>query len=187
VAGNDDGPKISAKDQARVRRASVQLPAYANFLRWSGNFAKGEISRHPRHDQVYLLSVMQSGLFSWVKDHDTLLIGAQPHEATWMLNMPFDAAYVSDRLYLSVGSVEAGTAKLPLVALGLFCDDRLWLQEMRSCQRIQIVPVEVVDGQVVDVGRATGLGFDMKSGDIIDALFRVEKERLKSQDLGRFF
>lgn len=101
----DEGPKISPEERARIAKSARQLASYVNFLRWAANFRRDEIARHPSHDRVMLLSPMQSGRFSFALEGQTLLLGVQPFEAAWAASMPFDCAYVSDRLYLSVQGV----------------------------------------------------------------------------------
>ncbi|WP_240533886.1 hypothetical protein [Aeromonas veronii] len=123
--GGDEGPQISPEERARIAKSARQVAAYANFLRWTANFRRDEVVKHPNHDRVMLLSPMQSGRFSFAIEGDTLLLGVQDFEAAWMAAMPFDCAYVSDRLYLSVEGVACMDAKLPPLALGILWTIRL--------------------------------------------------------------
>lgn len=59
--GGDEGPQISPEERARIAKSARQVAAYANFLRWTANFRRDEVVKHPNHDRVMLLSPMQSG------------------------------------------------------------------------------------------------------------------------------
>lgn len=183
----DDGPEISPEDQARIAKSSRQLISYANFLRWAANFRKDEIRKHPNHDKVMLLSPMQSGRFSFAVEGETLLLGVQPFEAVWMVSMPFECAYVSDRLYLTVEGIGCMDAKLPPLSLGIFVDDSKKRAKMKACNFVQPVQVSINGGKVDDVGRALGVGFPLKDGDIIKQLALNEQAKMKQLDMGRFF
>lgn len=185
--GGDEGPKISPQERARLARSARQVAAYANFLRWAANFRRDEVLKHPNHDRVMLLSPMQSGRFCFAIEGDTLLLGVQDFEAVWMAAMPFDCAYVSDRLYLSVEGVACMDAKLPPLALGIFVDDPAKRAAMSAARFVQPTRVYVSDGRIADVGRAFGLGFPMKQGDVIKQLVVAAKDKLRQQDMGRFF
>lgn len=185
--GGGEDPQISQEDRARIAKSARQVAAYANFLRWTANFRRDEVVKHPNHDRVLLLSPMQSGRFSFAIEGDTLLLGVQDFEAAWMAAMPFDCAYVSDRLYLSVEGVACMDAKLPPLALGIFVDDPVKRAAMSAARFVQPIRVYVRDGRVAEVGRAFGLGFPMKQGDVIKQLVMAAKERLRQQDMGRFF
>ena len=183
----DTGPQISQVEQARVSKAAKQVAAYANFLRWTSNFRKDEVLRHPNHDRIIMLSPMQSGRFSFAVDEDTLLLGVQPFEAAWMAAMPFEAAYVTDRLYLSVEGVACMDSRMPPLAIGIFVDESRKRQLMASAARIQPVRVSVIDGIVVDVGEYCGNTVSIMEGDIVKSLFDAQQEKLRQQDMGRFF
>lgn len=185
--GGDEGPQISPEERARIARSARQVAAYANFLRWTANFRRDEVVKHPNHDRVMLLSPMQSGRFSFAIEGDTLLLGVQDFEAAWMAAMPFDCAYVSDRLYLSVEGVACMDAKLPPLALGIFVDDPVKRAAMSAARFVQPTRVHVRDGRIAEVGRAFGLGFPVKQGDVIKQLVVAAKEKLRQQDMGRFF
>lgn len=185
--GGDEGPQISPEERARIAKSARQVAAYANFLRWTANFRRDEVVKHPNHDRVMLLSPMQSGRFSFAIEGDTLLLGVQDFEAAWMAAMPFDCAYVSDRLYLSVEGVACMDAKLPPLALGIFVDDPVKRAAMSAARFVQPTRVHVRDGRIVEVGRAFGLGFPVKQGDVIKQLVVAAKEKLRQQDMGRFF
>ena len=185
--GGDEGPQISPEERARIAKSARQVAAYANFLRWTANFRRDEVVKHPNHDRVMLLSPMQSGRFSFAIEGDTLLLGVQDFEAAWMAAMPFDWAYVSDRLYLSVEGVACMDAKLPPLALGVFVDDPVKRAAMSAARFVQPTRVHVRDGRIVEVGRAFGLGFPVKQGDVIKQLVVAAKEKLRQQDMGRFF
>lgn len=185
--GDDDGPKISPEERARIAKAAKQVAAYANFLRWSANYQKDEVARHPSHDRVMLLSPMQSGHFSFCVDGDTVLLGVQPFEATWVSCMPFDKAYVSDRLYLAVESVNIMDNKMPQLVLGFFVDDQQKRQQMASAKWLQPVRVRAEGGRVVAVEREFGQRVPLVSMDIISALSQASNAKLKQQDMSRFF
>lgn len=185
--GGDEGPQISPEERARIAKSARQVAAYANFLRWTANFRRDEVVKHPNHDRVMLLSPMQSGRFSFAIEGDTLLLGVQDFEAAWMAAMPFDCAYVSDRLYLSVEGVACMDAKLPPLALGIFVDDPVKRAAMSAARFVQPTRVQVRDGRIAEVGRAFGLGFPVKQGDVIKQLVVAAKEKLRQQDMGRFF
>jgi len=185
--GENKGPQINPDERARIAKAARQVAAYANFLRWTANFRRDEVVRHPNHDRVMLLSPMQSGRFSFAIEGDTLLLGVQDFEAAWMAVMPFDCAYVSDRLYLSIEGVACMDAKLPPLALGIFVDDPAKIAAMSAARFVQLIRVYVRDGKVSEVGRAIGLGFPLKQGDIVQYLIEAAKENLRQQDMGRFF
>lgn len=183
----DVGPTISAEERARVARAAKQVVAYANFLRWTANFKRDEILRHPRHDQVMLLSPMQSGRFSFALEGNTLFVGVQPFEAAWAAAMPFQAAYVSDRLYLSVESVNFMDARMPALALGIFVDESSKRELMAGAQFVQFVHVTVRDGYVVEVGEPCGQPVEMQPGDVVKQLQETRQAKVQQQDMGRFF
>ena len=185
--GGDEGPQISPEERARIAKSARQVAAYTNFMRWTANFRRDEVVKHPSHDRVMMLSPMQSGRFSFAIEGDTLLLGVQDFEAAWMAAMPFDCAYVSDRLYLSVEGVACMDAKLPPLALGIFVDDPAKRNAMSAARFVQPVRVYVRDGKIAEVGRAFGLGFPMKQGDVIKQLVVAAKEKLRQQDMGRFF
>lgn len=180
-------PLISAEDQARVSKSARQVAAYANFLRWAANFRKDEIIRHPKHDRVMLLSPMQSGRFSFAVEESTLLLGVQPFEAAWIAAMPFEAAYVTDRLYLSVEGVACMDSRMPPLALGVFVDEARKRQLMASAEVIQPVRVWVENGVVIEVGDSVGQPIPILEGDIVRQLFEAQQAKLRQQDMGRFF
>ena len=178
--------ELSPEDRARVSKSALQLAAYVNFMRWSANFKRDEIKRHPTHgSKIFHLSAMQSGRFSFAIEGDTLLLGVQNFECAWMAPMPFDCAYVTDRLYLQVDSILCMDAKMLSLTLGIFIDEQAKLAEMKKAKYLQLIRVDVRDGCVADVGRAIGLGIPIKN-DLIKTV-EHERERVKQQDTGRFF
>ncbi len=184
---DDEGPQISPEDQKRIAKGARQLAAYAAFLRWSANFSRDEITTHPRHQQVKVLSAVQSGRFAFAMEGSTILLGTQRFESAWMADMPFDSAYVSDRLYLCVSGVSLMEVNFQPLALGIqisSAEKRLQLQQGRFVQPVQI---EVENGAVAAVGRAHGLGFPVQQGDITHGLLEAAKARMKAQDMSRFF
>ncbi|MBV6747205.1 hypothetical protein [Xanthomonas vasicola] len=185
--GQEEAPKISPEEQARIAKAARQLASYANFLRWAANFKRDEIKQHPNHARVLLLSPMQSGRFSFAIEESTILLGIQPFEAAWFASMPFDNAYVSDRLYLAVEEVACMDAKLPPLALGIFIDDSRKRAAMQAAKYLQPVRVTVKDGRVADVGRALGLVVPLKQGDVVKQLVAAEADKIKAKDIGRWF
>ena len=182
-----EGPKISLEERTRIARSARQLVSYVNFLRWAANFRRDEITRHPNHDRVMLLSPMQSGRFSFAIEGDTLILGVQAFEAAWAAYMPFECAYVSDRLYLCVQGVGCMDAKMPPLTLGIFVDDSKKRALMSTALIVQPVRVTVRDGAVDEVGRAVGVAFPMKTGDIIKQLVLTAREQPRQQDMGRYF
>lgn len=184
----EEGVDISPEERARIERASRQLVSYANFLRWAANFKRTEMVRHNQHDKIMLLSVVQSGRFSFAIDGDTLFIGVQKFEAVWMLSMPFSSAYVSDRLYLSVDSVTCIDSKLPSLVLGIFVDSASKRRQMQACKQVQLIRVDVLNGAVDSVGGTMGgLGFALTCGEIVARLKDVESDKQKQLDMSRFF
>lgn len=183
----DVGPAISADERARIARAARQVVAYANFLRWTANFKRDEVLRHPEHDRVMLLSPMQSGRFSFALEGDTLYVGVQPFEAAWAGCMPFEAAYVSDRLYLSVESVNFMDTRMPPLALGIFVDEQGKRKLMAQARFVQFVRVSVHEGYVAEVGEPCGEAFAMRPGDVVGQLRETRKVKAQQQDMGRFF
>lgn len=180
-------PLISADDMARVRKSAKQVAAYANFLRWTANFRKDEVVTHANHDKVILLSPMQSGRFSFALEGRTLLLGVQSFEAAWISAMPFEAAYVSDRLYLSVEGVACMDSRMPPLALGLFVDEARKRHIMATAETIQPVRVLVRNGVVEEVEERIGEPIPIVEGDIIRKLFDTQQQKLRQQDMGRFF
>lgn len=188
IQGHKDvGSAISAEEQARIARAARQVVAYANFLRWTANFKRDEVLRHPEHDRVMLLSPMQSGRFSFALEGDTLYVGVQPFEAAWASYMPFEAAYVSDRLYLSVEGVNFMDSRMPPLALGIFVDESGKRALMASARFVRFVQVSVRDGCVVEVGEPCGDPIEMGAGDVVCQLREARQAKVKQQDMGRFF
>lgn len=184
---DDQLAEISREERARFAKSAKQLVAYTNFLRWSANFPKEELRRHPQHDQVILLSPMQSSRFSFAMEGNTLLLGVQHFEAAWMAPMPFECAYVSDRLYLSVSGVTCMSAKLPPMTLGIFVNDSRKRAQMSTAEFVQPTRVTVQNGRIEEIGRAFGLGFPLNPGNIIEGLVAREKARSKTMDVSRFF
>ncbi|TAM33400.1 MAG: hypothetical protein EPN61_18470 [Burkholderiaceae bacterium] len=183
----EEGPQVSPEELARIERASRQFISYTNFIRWATNFRADEIRAHPKHRAVKLLSPVQSGRFSFAIEGDTILLGTQDFEGVWMNTMPWDAGYVSDRLYLSVNSTKIMDANLHALVLGFFIDDEVKRARMRSAKYVQVVPVRATDGRVVDVQRPLGLGFPIRPGDVVNDLREQAQERVRQQDASRWF
>ncbi len=181
----DTGPHH--QERARVARAARQLAAYANFLRWSANFPKEELTRHPRHDRVMLLSPMQSGRFAFVVEGDVIYLGVQAFEAVWLGSMPIDKVYVSDRLYLSVAGVACIDSKLPPLGLGIFVDEHEKRAKMAAAKFLQLVGMQVSEGRVTALGALIGAPIAVAGADIIGSLAAVAGARIKQQDISRFF
>lgn len=184
---NDEGPQISEEDLRRVEKGARQLASYAAFLRWSANFPRDEIIRHPEHQQVMMLSPVQSGRFSFAIEGSTILLGTQPFEGAWMEHMPFDCAYVSDRLYLCVSGISCMEVNFPPLALGIHILDARTRSELAGGRFVQPIEVEVDDGSITAVGRPYGLGFHVKPGDVTAGLLQAAKESMRTQDMSRFF
>lgn len=189
LAGNDNASSLIRPEEIeRIRKSANQLASYTNFLRWSANFRKDELVRHPNHDRIMMLSPMQSGRFSFSYDEDaqTLYLGVQTFEAAWISCMPFDGAYVSDRLYLSVTGVACMESKIPPLALGIFIDESRKRHLMSKAAMVQPMRVFVKDGKVEEVGELLGDPITMLEGDIIRSLSDEKAAKLKQQDIGRF-
>ncbi len=182
-----DEPEISEEDRKRIQKATTLLAAYVNFMRWAGNFRRDEITKHGRHQGIVLLSPLQSSRFAFAVEDSTLLLGAQPFEFAWLTVMPFDAAYVSDRLYLTASGVECLDVKLPAITIGFFCDQKAKRDQMAACSYVVPVPIEVADGVVTDVGRPVGLGVPIKPGDVVSALKEQALAQQNRRDLARYF
>jgi len=188
MAGQEqDEPLVSAEDKARIERAAQQMCGTVNFMRWAANFRRDEIRVHPSHKEVFLLSAVQSGRFSFAVDGDTIMLGVQSFEEPWAMALPFDAAYVSDRLYLSLERSAVMDAKLLPMSIGLFIDEESKRAQLRSAKYVQPVRVSVDEGRVINVGRPNGLGFPIKEGDVVKELRTAARERVRTNDLGRWF
>ncbi len=186
--GDGDAPQISPEDRARIARSSRQLASYANFLRWCSNFPREEVARHGRHPRVMMLSPMQSGRFAFAVDgQGAAHLGVQPFEATWIATMPFDKAYISDRLYLFVEGVNCMDNKLPDLAIGIFLDDSRKRSAIESCRSLQPVRMEARNGRVTTIGASFGSRVPVVKGDIIADLAAQSQAKLKQQDISRYF
>jgi len=183
----DDGPQISPEDQKRIAKGARQLAAYAAFLRWSANFSRDEIATHPSHKQIMMLSPVQSGRFAFAVEGSTILLGTQGFEAAWMAAMPFDCAYVSDRLYLCVTGVSLMDVHFPPIALGIYVADTQKRAQLSQGHFVQPIDIEVENGSVVDVGRAYGVSFPVRQGDVTRGLLEAARARMRAQDMSRFF
>lgn len=184
---NSDAPGIPEADKKRIQKATNLLVAYINFMRWAGNFQRDEIARHPRHGAVVMLSPLQSGRFAFAVEGGRLLLGAQPFEMVWLAGMPFEMAYVSDRLYLSTTGAECMDVALPPLTVGFFIDQAAKREEMAGCTYVVPVPITVSEGIVTDVGRPIGVGISMKRGDVVTALNKAAIEQQNRRDLARLF
>jgi len=187
ASGGDDGPQISPEDKARIAKASRQLLGYANFLRWAANFPREELSRHPRHERVTLLSPMTSGRFAFAVEGDILYLGVQAFEAVWLSTLPVEKVYISDRLYLYVEGVPCMDSKLTTLGIGIFVDDAEKRQLMAKAKWCQPVRMSVEDGAVQSIGRPLGQRIPMETKDIERALVAVADAKRKSGDMARFF
>ena len=182
-----DAPEIPEEDKKRLQKATTLLTAYTNFMRWAGNFRRDEIKRHPRHASVVMLSTMQSSRFAFAVEGSSLLLAAQPFEMTWLSAMPFDSAYVSDRLYLSTDGAQCMEVNLPPLTIGIWCDQKAKREEMAQANYVVPVEMTVYEGQITDVGRPQGLGIKIKRGDVVAALNEATRERQNSRDMARYF
>lgn len=184
---DDDGPQISPEERARIAKAAKQVISYANFLRWTANFRKDEISRHPKADNVILLSPMLSGRFAFCVEGDTAYLGAQSFEAAWLAAMPFEKAYVADRIYLAVEGVGCMDSKLPRLGIGIFADDQSKRAKIGTAKWLQIIKIRVEDGCVRGVEKAIGARIPLVRQDVVTGLAEAAKSRLQQQDMSRFF
>jgi hypothetical protein len=178
------GQEISAEDRARIAKAARQLAAYTNFLRWCANFQKDEVSRHPRSERVILLSPMQSGRFAFRVQGNTGELGVQPFELAWMSCMPFDKAYVTDRLYLSVEGVSCLDSGLTSLGIGIFIDDQAKRQTLATMASLRIVEVRVNSGKLTPADREIGAPLTVSAEDIATVL--TARARLRQKDVSRF-
>ncbi|OAD16515.1 hypothetical protein A3839_28220 [Achromobacter insolitus] len=170
-----------------MAKGARQLAAYAAFLRWSANFSRNEISTHPNHLQIMMLSPVQSGRFAFAVEGTTILLGTQSFESAWMAHMPFDCAYLSDRLYLCVTGVSFMEVNFPPIALGIHVSDGQKRQLLTQGRFVQPVAVDVANGAVTSVGRPYGLGFPIRQGEITAGLLEASAARMRAQDMTRFF
>lgn len=178
---------ISEDDRHRIRKATSLLAAYVNFMRWAGNFRRDEVTRHPRHSQVMMLSPMQSGRFAFAIEDRRLLLGAQPFEMAWLALMPFETAYVSDRLYLSTQGVQCLDVALPALTVGIFCDQREKREQMAQCSHVVPVEIRVAAGSVADAAPPSGQGVPISPKDVVAALQDEASAQQNRRDLTRFF
>lgn len=186
MAEQGEKPLLSREERARVNKAARQLSAYTTLMRWAANFRKGEIVRHPAHEQVMLLSPMLSGRFSYALDGDTLFLGVQPFEGAWLFGLPLVSASITDsRLYLSTESVLCIERTLPGLALGIHLADLGRRDELARARYLQLIEVTVHNGEVVSVGRAMGPGIAMREGDPVEQLARVAREVIARADISR--
>lgn len=183
----DNAPDISSADRDRIRKGTRLLAAYVNFLRWAGNFRRDEVTRHPRHGQVMMLSPLQSGRFAFAIEDQRLLLGAQAFEMAWLATMPFETAHVSDRLYLSTPGVQCLDVALPALTVGIFCDQREKREQMAACSHVDPVEIRVAAGRVADVGRPAGQGIPIMPGDVVAGLQAQAIQRQDRGNLSRFF
>lgn len=181
---DQDGPKISAEDRARIAKTARQLAAYTNFLRWCANFQKDEVSRHPRCDRVILLSPMQSGRFAFRVQGETGELGVQPFEVAWMSCMPFDKAYVTDRLYLSVEGVAGLNGGLTSLGIGIFVDDQTKRQRLAAMSSLRLVEVRLYSGRLTPTDREIGAPLPVSTVDIATVL--TAQAQLRQRDVARF-
>ncbi len=179
--------KLSKKDKDRVLMAARMLPGYANFLRWTTNFPKETISVHPNHNNIILLPPVLSGLFSFDVDGSEMLLGVQAFEMAWMGAIPFNCAYLSDRLYLSAASTPCMNTVLPTLAVGIFIDSQEKREFMANADTLFIVPVDVGQGRVINVGQKQTYGIPLKKMGVVEALHQEESDKVQKQDISRFF
>lgn len=174
--------------ERHAARAARQLAGYANFLRWSANFGKEAMRRHPGHQQVVLLSPMQSGRFAFCVAGDTILLGVQSFESAWLGTLPVDRAYVSDRLYLATDGVACLDGRLAPLALGIFVDDERKRRAMAAARWLRLVRMTVAGGSVAALEGAPGAPgapVAVSAEDIVAAL--AARARARQQDGTQFF
>lgn len=184
---DDEGPQISPEERARFAKAAKQVVSYANFLRWAANFRKDEIARHPKADNVVLLSPMLSGRFSFCIEGDVAYLGSQSFEAAWLAAMPIEKAYVADRLYLAIDGVACMDGKLSRLAIGIFADDQNKRARLATAKWLQVVKVRVDAGRVVGVEQNIGGRIPLVRQDVVSGLAEAAKMRLQQQDMSRYF
>lgn len=183
----NNAPDTPDTDRDRIRKATHLLAAYVNFMRWAGNFRRDEVTRHPRHGQVMMLSPLQSGRFAFAIEDRRLLLGAQAFEMAWLATMPFETAHVGDRLYLSTAGAQCLDVELPALTLGIFCDLREKREQMAGCSHVVPVEIRVAAGRVTDVAPPAGQGIPLMPGDVVAALQEQSRQQQDRRNLARFF
>lgn len=168
-----------------AERAARQLAGYANFLRWSANFAKETMRHHPGHRQVMLLSPMQSGRFAFCVEGDTILLGVQSFESVWLGTLPIDQVYVSDRLYLATDAVACLDGRLAPLGIGIFVDDERKRRAMAAARWLRLVRMTVADGKVAALAAVPGDPVAVSADDIVPAL--AARARVRQQGGSQFF
>lgn len=178
-------PDHPGAERHAAARAARQLAGYANLLRWSANFGKQTMRRHPGHQQVLLLSPMQSGRFAFCVAGDTILLGVQSFEFAWLGTLPVDRVYVSDRLYLATDGVACLDGRLAPLALGIFVDDERKRRALAAARSLRLVRMTVAGGSVAALDGAPGAPVAVSAEDIVAAL--AARARARQQDGTQFF
>jgi hypothetical protein len=143
--------KLSKDDKLRLSRGTYMIAGLGNFLRWTASFNQFEISQHPNHRSVKVLSMLQSGRFALAfTDHEAIL-GVQQNESPWMKDIPFDHAIVDDRLYLTMPEIEVMNIKFPSMTIGITIESSNKLIKLASMKFLRFMSIEVRNGVVVDV------------------------------------
>lgn len=176
MAKEEDKPKIDPEKQAEMELKARRVIAQTLFLRWTSNFPKDTLFKHPESQEIIMLPPMLSSKFSFAIQSTSLFLGVQAFEAPWMLSLPWECAYASDALYLKINKMEVMNVKLPAYVLGLFVETSEKLSQMQHAKHLQFIQTEVSEGKVVSYGKATGLGIPVYSESIVNAL-REEKQR----------
>ena len=88
--------------------------------------------------------------------------------------MPFDAAYVSDRLYLVVNGVQTLGNKIPRMALGIFLDDDYKRAAIASAHSVQGISVAAAGGEIVEIGD-TGAEIPLQRADVATACAAIDQ------------
>lgn len=177
---------ISEQDRARLQRSAAQLAAYTTFIRWSASFARDEVQTDSRHGHVLRLSVVQSSRFSFAVENEIAYLGVQATEAAWFRWMPFDAAYVSDRLYLVVNGIHTFRSKIPRMALGIFIDGESKRAAIARAQSVQGISVAAAGGEIVEIGDCVGAAIPLQRADVATALRADDHARVAARDFTRF-
>lgn len=162
--------------QERLQRLRAQSIGYVNFIRWANRFPQNELKQHPNHRDVMLLSPQQCLRFAIAVQGEITYIGVQDVEAAWLQSIPFDTAYVSDRLYLVVNATRSSSLKASRLALGFLVMNPSLLDRIKATRFIQLVRIIPENGKVVSLmDDANDVLIPLRCQDIVSALLQMDK------------
>jgi hypothetical protein len=171
-----DAPQLSPAEIAQIQRAARQSIAYAEFFRWGKTYERGEITR--RTNEIFKFSPLVTSMFAFGVEGTTLYLGVQKTEKQWVEPMPFDRAYVSDRLYLCCDSMDFDGITYPTLILGFYVSDTYKLEKMAECKIIEPKDMVVENGEVIEVGRSFGDRIPLLPGNVMQEQLKRERERM---------